>query len=686
MGRKFVLFLSILFSVFLFFSVGIKSVKACTWTLDSNGNWSCVTDTGTTTDTSPNDPCASGCTTTTVTTAVNGSQYSSTGVITTDTTIVTNSSGQVVSDTPPGGFTGSQLDALNASLNSGGESTSGTGTGSSQTGEVYYVNGVEQRHGFYLLDNGNFHPIGNTNSNGCTSTWCPGGNRPPPIVYNCPSSTYPSFDPPASTACGKDYDPVRTGNAFKILNYGSPCGTDRFDGGLPHYAIANCLPKCPQGTYFSLNTKAPFCSSAPWNCGAVGGTWTSASCTYYYYGWNEYDQYVRMSGQGKICTNAPVGDNSYTCKECEAPDPVTLVSPADGAVLNTFETTLTWNALTEAQWHFDNASCGNIDYAYYEIYLGFSPDALYRVAYTTALVNGVNEPVRTFTFNNTASEKVYWKIRAYNAIADKGSDSEIWSFLGYGKPWWQVEDSDVQGPDITSPVTSLSIFGLPGGGGYPGIPVYSGNSNLTTTNASTVGWVAKSGLTPQKTFNYEYFSNSVPDDTTINPIVSAGIDQSTFDSGAPSSDGYYWYKYTGNGGNLTVSSDIDLGDKKVILFVEGANLVLDGKINLTDGSGFFLTVVNGDISINDSVGGTYDTNPDLEGMYVADGTIITSETNANLHVRGSMVGLGGITMQRDMFPDNGTIPGELFEYAPDQILLFPNKLAYRKINWQEVAP
>lgn len=32
------------------------------------------------------------------------------------------------------------------------------------------------------------------------------------------------------------------------------------------------------------------------------------------------------------------------------------------------------------------------------------------------------------------------------------------------------------------------------------------------------------------------------------------------------------------------------------------------------------------------------------------------------------------------------LPAELFEFAPDQILLYPDKLGFRRTRWSEVAP
>lgn len=253
--------------------------------------------------------------------------------------------------------------------------------------------------------------------------------------------------------------------------------------------------------------------------------------------------------------------------------------------------------------------------------------------------------------------------------------------------WWQVKDSDVStNGDLISKVPTSLYFGLVGDGGFPGVPAFSSATSLTTTNASEKGWFANTGVTAARGFGSTYFINAIPTDATINTVSESSVDGSYFESGGSSSNGYYWYVYDGatTGIDLNIVSPMSLGSRKVILIVKGANLNLGGNINLTKGSGFFLAVTSGNIVVGTTVGGGGD---NLEGIYVADGTFSTGATNTQLRVRGTVVGYGGITLQRDLgAATNATTPGELFEFAPDQELLFPISLAYRLMHWREVAP
>lgn len=260
------------------------------------------------------------------------------------------------------------------------------------------------------------------------------------------------------------------------------------------------------------------------------------------------------------------------------------------------------------------------------------------------------------------------------------------NITGQVDPWWQVKDSDVQSNgDITSKIPTGSYFGDVGGGTFPGVPAYGGSTNLTTTNASQIGWLAKSPWSSPKQFDYAYFSNKIPPDVTFKSITS--INDTSIAANDPTQHGYAWYKYDGskNGGlPLTVDSATHISNKKVIILVDSANLNINNTINLADGQGFFMVIVNGNINVNSSVTGT----PSLEGLYVADGTFSDGGGSAQLHVRGSVVAYGGIDLVsgRDLGAANSGTPAELFEYAPDQIMLFPSVLGYRKINWKEVAP
>lgn len=276
-----------------------------------------------------------------------------------------------------------------------------------------------------------------------------------------------------------------------------------------------------------------------------------------------------------------------------------------------------------------------------------------------------------------------------NGVSTCTSTASIQVRLG---AWWQIKDSDLSAiGSLNSLIPTGSYFGLPGTGGYPGVPAYGVSTNLNVTNASQVGWLAQTSATNPKVFDSQYFNNQIPADTIIQTLGNNVLSQTVINANTTPSHGYYWYKYDGatSGLDLQLDTALTLGTRKVILLVNNANFNVNSTINLQDGNGFLLVIVGknssgakGDISVNPAVGGTA---YDMEGLYIADSEFNSGAGTSSLHVRGSVVAYDGVNLDRDLGLGNAS-PSELFEYAPDQILLFPSVLGTRKLNWKEVAP
>lgn len=261
--------------------------------------------------------------------------------------------------------------------------------------------------------------------------------------------------------------------------------------------------------------------------------------------------------------------------------------------------------------------------------------------------------------------------------------------------WWQVVDSDVIGGSIGSSVPLLYYFDDAGPGGFPGVPVYADSTTLNNDNVSSKGWLANASYNSNKVFNSNYYINLIPSEvseSSSSVITSNSVSVANLLSSGVSYNGYRWIIYNGaSTGNLTItnSAGTSLGASKIILIVKNASINITGNINgMTRGSGFFLAVTEGDINVDPAVGGGASAN--LEGIYIANGTFNSGTTGTDadtqLWVRGSVAGYSGIDLYRDLGSANNTTPGEKFEYAPDQELLFPIALSYKLINWREIAP
>ena len=357
--------------------------------------------------------------------------------------------------------------------------------------------------------------------------------------------------------------------------------------------------------------------------------------------------------------------SDYTCAcapTCNivAPSQPTLLSPSNGGSVSNTSVSLIWDILSET-W---GDSC-TTNTNQFEVYIGTSPSNL-------ALVGTVSSSTGSVAFEGEVGITYYWKVRAKNGSAN--TDSNVWSFTINNGPWWQVKDGDITSNyDISSSVPDTKLFATVGLGGFSGVPVYGANFNLSSevTKISTAQWHSNTTTTQSRMFNYAFFDNLIPSDVNFNDVSDL------VSGGTQYSDGYEWYRANGD---VSTSGDINIGNRKIILFIENGNFNINGKINLTDGLGFFGVFVDGDINIDPAISGS----PSLEGIYLSNDSFSTGAGTSQLHIRGSVASFGSTNLQRDL--SDNLSPAELFEFAPDQMLLFPEKLMFRRTKWTEVAP
>lgn len=160
-------------------------------------------------------------------------------------------------------------------------------------------------------------------------------------------------------------------------------------------------------------------------------------------------------------------------------------------------------------------------------------------------------------------------------------------------------------------------------------------------------------------------------------------------------------------GSLTIDAATPItvsNTESKVIFVNGDVTIrgtADPVISVQPG-GFLAFIVSGNITIAPELGHTnldasaQDAN--LEGIYVADGVVripskgLTSEGDNKLVIAGTVVGWGGIELNRDFaFSDdvvsraeNNTRPTETFVFRPDLLLNTPDLLKRTNYVWQEV--
>jgi hypothetical protein len=280
--------------------------------------------------------------------------------------------------------------------------------------------------------------------------------------------------------------------------------------------------------------------------------------------------------------------------------------------------------------------------------------------------------------------------------------------LSYYAGWWQANNADVTAYGSMESIvpTGLSMIeGVdPGVATFGQAPEYLdyGDGSLSSRD-----WLASDALSTD-VYNYSKFESMLPHDFWTsgvwNPVI---LDEGNLNNPAVGRNyrNYRWIQHTGPL-SLTHDGDgvIDLGNNKVILFVDG-DLSIDGNIVFNEGSGFFnegsgffMVIVSGDIEVNKYLGTNFVATsapiagPHLMGVYASTGAFITasqwwedSVEDVQLLIRGSVTA-GNFVLQRDMQAANDTDPVEIIDYAPGMLFMVPSTLSNVDTRWKEVAP
>ncbi|HLD92140.1 MAG TPA: hypothetical protein VI795_01950 [Patescibacteria group bacterium] len=303
-----------------------------------------------------------------------------------------------------------------------------------------------------------------------------------------------------------------------------------------------------------------------------------------------------------------------------------------------------------------------------------TPDLNGYYTTTANIVSNINPPPNPYEVTIKASANIGGRVDVCNKTSTlKVNDVPV---VTLDAPWWKVIDGDITtNENIVSKVESASKLIDNGDGGYPGVPVYGTSLTTQPGGISSLGWNANTQTFQPKSFDYSYFEGLIPEDVDFGDIgnLSNG-------NGTPIHYGYEWYKVEGTL-DTPVLTYINFGNRKVILFVSG-DLNIKNEIFVTDGVGFFGAFVGGNINVDGGI--TRAANPSLEGIYLTDGDFSTGEGASKLWVRGSIAALGGFNLRRNLADD--ATAAEIFEFAPDQVLLFPKVLMFKRTKWAEVAP
>ncbi|QQS39363.1 hypothetical protein IPM62_02005 [Candidatus Woesebacteria bacterium] len=288
-------------------------------------------------------------------------------------------------------------------------------------------------------------------------------------------------------------------------------------------------------------------------------------------------------------------------------------------------------------------------------------------------------------------------ISAFGAMLDEGNimctPNPASATVNVTNPsaWWQSIGGSIMAKGNILSIISPTTCTLPAcnpvlitdGASIPGIAVSTNTINPNPPNVSSHNRQVENTFLASDEYNYAFFENRLSGEIKSGrTIVTNTVAANGLNSGALI-NGYRWLY---SDGPLSIDGVQNLGDNKVVLFVNG-NLTLREKINFNDGSGFFMAVVNGNIVIDTAFAGAA-SEPELEGIFYAEGNFNTDATlgtlDEQLLVRGTVVA-NTFSLNRELSINTFT-PAEVFEFAPDVIINYPRNLRVKQVTWREVAP
>lgn len=251
--------------------------------------------------------------------------------------------------------------------------------------------------------------------------------------------------------------------------------------------------------------------------------------------------------------------------------------------------------------------------------------------------------------------------------------------------WWRVINGDVvTNGNVESFSPSDFMLDTPSGNPISsGVLVFGGSADFDPGPGS-----GQAAVTPNWNSNTTY--NAAPYDwsliqnllpsTTVKNIIGPGSYSGNLNGGTLSPDGF---NYCVSNGPLTLNSAQNI-NTKTILIVDG-DLTINERVNIANPSNdFFMAIVNGDIIVSPTLSGP--PTPQLQGLFLSQGSFNTGAGVNPLLIEGSVAGLGGVNLGRDLGANNANTPGEEFLYDPRLFLNYPESLLKDSIIWREIAP
>lgn len=292
----------------------------------------------------------------------------------------------------------------------------------------------------------------------------------------------------------------------------------------------------------------------------------------------------------------------------------------------------------------------------------------------------VTGDVAGLDFYVTTQQVSWWQTRGGNVGANGGSiTSNIpGTCTGACKPYLSLYDAL-----LTSQSNGLIwMNALTGSFGVAGNN-FSEGTDYKAYNASVSTLTKREG--------YDYFYRLF--EMGLNPTEDSVLSGSESNMAKPDStlqaptNGRAYFVRAGDGtGSVTINTAWDLTPgESIVVFVDG-DLIINQSITTAVGD-FLAFIVSGDITFNVGNAAPSLVTPNVQGVFVADGQIVTSADTEQFVGQGIFVGWGGVDMNRDYGDTtSNTNPSEFFSYRPDFVTNAPAQMKRPVIRWEEVAP
>ncbi|OGD03829.1 hypothetical protein A2989_04130 [Candidatus Amesbacteria bacterium RIFCSPLOWO2_01_FULL_48_25] len=251
---------------------------------------------------------------------------------------------------------------------------------------------------------------------------------------------------------------------------------------------------------------------------------------------------------------------------------------------------------------------------------------------------------------------------------------------------------------LTVPATYLSLPGVgptPGAGDtytLDGVLICQ-NSNIengtwSNTNWTAIGTVTYPGYassTLTSVYSYASIKSRILDVATPQNYPGGSLN-AAFDLGSTQKIDGVAYFNGGAGPALTIPTSSVTASQKIVV-VSDFPVTITGSITVEPG-GLVVIISQGNIDVASGVGVAASDprarTPDLSGLFVAGGQFRTGVGANTLHIKGVVVGLGGVLLERDVFSNQ--YPAEFFAYDPEQVYRLPILLRRKNLIEQPLIP